>query len=333
MKKQSGTAALAACGLGMVCLILDSRGASKWAFHAIDLCIKTVIPSLFPMFVLSALAVSTLSGCGNPLLSALEKTLALPQGGGSIFLLGALGGFPVGAQCIVQSVESGGLSRETGQRMLGFCNNCSPAFLFGILGSVFSDSAVPLQIFCIQLVAAMLTAMLWPCQGGTSSELRKNSISLPEAVSRAVRSMVSVCAWVILAGVVNGFLNRWFFPMLSPPVPELITGLLEVTGGVLGLRAVENVHVRFILCAIFICFGGISVLFQIQSIVSAQRMSMSVCIRQKFTQAILGGILAAGVSLWGSVILALSALILPMWKKAVEIPVHSLYNSFHKGGI
>lgn len=333
MKKRSAAAALVASGIGMICLILDSRNASQWTFDAIELCIRTVIPSLFPMFVLSALAVGILSGSQNPILRLVEKVLGLPSGGGSIFLLGAVGGFPVGAQCIAQSVESGHISRENGQRMLGYCNNCSPAFLFGLLGRVFPGTEAPLLIFCIQLEAAMLTALLWPVSEAASGEQASANISLPAAVSRAVRSMVSVCAWVILAGVVCGFLNRWLFPLLPSSVPELITGLLEITGGVLGLRAVESEGMRLVLCAVFVCFGGVSVLFQIQSIASGQALSIHPCICQKLTQAIIGGILAAGVTGLGPAILAIPTLILPLWKKAVEIPGKPLYNSFHKGGI
>jgi hypothetical protein len=43
----------AAAVLGMTVLILDSRGAAQAAAEGVAVCIRTVIPSLFPFFLLS----------------------------------------------------------------------------------------------------------------------------------------------------------------------------------------------------------------------------------------------------------------------------------------
>lgn len=331
MKNRSRSFLLAGAGVGMLCLIIDSRYAAQYASDALMLCLKTVIPSLFPMFVLSGLMVAALTGSKSKALSALETLLGLPKGGGCIFLLGAVGGFPVGAQCVVQAMDSG-LSKKDGERMLGYCNNCSPAFLFGILGSIFVDSAAPLLVFLIQLETAAVAAVLWRGAPSRFLELPQSDASLPKAVNRAVRSMVSVCAWVILAGVVTGFLKRWLFPFLPEPVPTVLTGLMEITGGVLDLGSVGNEKLRFVLCCVFVCFGGISVLLQIQSLVTEKGLSMSLCVRQKLFQSLLGGVLALlSVSL-GPGCLLIPPIFVLLWKKAVEIPQKSVYNNLHKGG-
>ena len=44
-----------AAGAAMLMLILDGRTALTGAAEGIDLCIRTVIPALFPFFVLSPL--------------------------------------------------------------------------------------------------------------------------------------------------------------------------------------------------------------------------------------------------------------------------------------
>lgn len=332
MKKRAAAFPLIAACLGMLCLILDSRCAAEYARESLLLCLKTVIPGLFPMFVLSGMVVSQLFGTKGSLLSGLERLLGLPSGSGSIFLLGAVGGFPVGAQCIAQSVGDRGLSKADGERLLGFCNNCGPAFLFGILGSVFADPAMPLLVFLIQLESALVTAALWRGSSSRMEAAPGAPMSLSQAVSRAVRSMVSVCAWVILAGVVTGFLKRWLFPFLPEPVPEIIAGPLELTGGVLGLASIESDGLRFILCCIFVCFGGVSVLLQIQSIAGEKGLSAALCLRQKAVQGLLGGVLGAGVLSFGPVIFAIPVLFVLFWKKPVEISGQKVYNSPHKGG-
>lgn len=249
-----------------------------------------------------------------------------------MFLMGVAGGFPVGAQCVTQSLEQGGLDKRRAERLLGFCNNCSPAFLFGIVGTIFADASVPLVIFLIQLETALAAASVWATPAAPIPQVSKGEITLSQAVSRAVRSMVSVCAWVVLAGVVTGFLNRWLFPLLPEVAGTAITGLLELTGGVLRLSAIENASLRMILCTVFVCFGGVSVLMQIQSIASAQGLSIRICIRQKLFQALTGGLLAAGYSMLGPAVLLILPGFLVMRKIAVEITEKALYNSSCKGG-
>ncbi len=321
-------------GLACICLILDSRSAAQYASEALAQCLNVVIPSLFPMFVLSGLLVPCLQNARRGL-GFLERLLGLPQGSGSIFLLGIVGGFPVGAQCVVQGLEQGTLSKEEGESILGLCNNCSPAFLFGITPVLFQDALAPLWLFLIQLETAALAARLFCASSATGREPAapsRSAPSLPQAVQRAIRSMVVVCAWVVLAGVVTGFLRRWLFPLLPGPMPQLFTGLLELTGGVLSLAECPGEDLRFCLCALFVCFGGISVLLQIQSIAQGGQLSMGPCIRQKLFQAAAGAIFALLCVRLGPAILGIAPVILLFSKKRVEIPGKVSYNTPQKGG-
>lgn len=310
-------------------LILDSRCAANSARDALMLCIQTLIPGLFPMFVISAMLVPHLSGIRIPMLS---RILGFPAGSEGIFLLGCAGGFPVGAACIVQAMDSGGLSREDAKRMLGISSFCGPAFLFGIIGSVFSlkDAGI---LFCIQLETALLISIFWPAvPSGTTPPRPIDPVSLPGALKRATTSLVSVCAWVTLAGVTAGFLRRWLAPLLPEPCDVVLSGIMELTTGVFALEQIGSAELRFVLCSVFVCFGGISVLLQISGFASGAGLPMSDCVIQKTIQGLLGAILSAGVVSFGPVFLLLG-LLLPVAKIAVEIPGMMVYNGPRKEGI
>ena len=316
----------------MLLLILDSRCAAQSAADALGLCLKTVIPSLFPMFVLSGLLVGSLQGTGGKFFSLLDRRLELPPGGSVLFLLGIAGGFPVGAQCISQAVEAGSLPRPDGEKMLGFCNNCSPAFLFGIAGSVLGSPRDAVYLFLIQLETALLLARFTGFCGNRTVHLSAGNASLPESVNRAVRSMCTVCAWVVLAGVATGFLRRWIFPLLPIPLPQLLTGLLEITGGILGLTTLTEINLRFLLCAGFVCLGGISVWLQIHALVSPRGLSTAICFRQKCIQGLLGVVIASGIVLIGPMALSIPVIPLLIRKKGLEKPIQTVYNGSRKGG-
>ena len=140
MKKRTTIALLTA----MVLLILDSRCTADSAREALSLCARTLIPSLFPLFVLGGMLAPGLAGLRIP---GLSRILGFPEG---FFLLGCLGGYPLGAACIAQAVERNELSKTDAGRMTGLCSLCGPGFLFGVLGGILSLREAAL-IFVMQL--------------------------------------------------------------------------------------------------------------------------------------------------------------------------------------
>ena len=132
-------------------LLLLPEVSAQAVRDAMLLCVQTLIPSLFPFFVLSSLLIA----CGaSELLSALLSPLMRPlfglSGAGAAALaLGLCGGYPVGARTAAELVENGALSQEEGERLLAFCNNAGPGFLLGVCGAgVFSSSrAASGQVF------------------------------------------------------------------------------------------------------------------------------------------------------------------------------------------
>lgn len=311
----------------MTMLILDSKCASQSALTALELCTKTLIPNLFPLFVLSSLLIPALSALRIPFLS---RILGIPAHSEGIFLLGCAGGFPVGAACIAQAVENGAISKADAERMLGICSFCGPSFLFGVIAVVLSLSDA-LVIFLIQLETAILTAAFLPHRSKSACAPLSQHLSLPDAVRRSIISMATVCAWVIIAGVAAGFLDRWLFPLLPSGFGILLTGLLELTNGVFSLSPLPQ-ELQFLLCTVFVCFGGVSVLLQIGGLASPAGLSLRTCMVQKSVQSVTGAFLA-----FLTLRLGPTALILPLLpifvKIAVEIPNRMVYNSPRKEGI
>lgn len=320
---------LGLCGLVMVLLILDSGCAARSAAASIELCLRTVIPGLFPMLVLSAWMVPRLGMLHAPWLA---KALKIPAGSEGLFLLGLVGGFPTGGAVIAQAVSDRSLDRTDAARMLGFCNNCAPAFVFGVAGAVLGELRLAAALAGIQVVSALLIGMFWPGRPKGHYRAAASTVTLPQAVRRAASGLVNVCAWVVLASVMLGFWERWVFPMLSVPVGVFLTGALELTSGCLSLAEVGSPALRFALCCFFVCFGGISVLAQIHAFAAPARIDTRVCVIQKLCQGLLAGLLGTIWFRFGLAAVCVPVIFLTA-KKAVEILRPVVYNTPSKGGI
>ena len=153
--------------LGLLAVMAGLLAASETAAQAVReglaLCGGSVIPALFPFLVVSRLFVATGSAAalGRLLAPLTRRMLGVSGPGGTAVLLGLLGGYPVGAQTAGELVRTGAVSRQEGQRLLLFCNNCGPAFALGVAGvGCFGSLRAGAWLWLIHVSAAVLTALL-----------------------------------------------------------------------------------------------------------------------------------------------------------------------------
>ncbi len=335
--KPSFAKLLIACAVGLI-LILDAKTAFSGASQGLSLCIRTVIPSLFPFFVLSYYLTGLLTGGDYTLLRPFGRLLRIPQGAEGILLLGLLGGYPTGAGLIAQCRESGQLSGSDAKRLLGFCNQPGPAFIFGILSGYFHETGEIWLIWGIVILSALFTALLLP--GGspaTLGSIPRRSVSLRQALHHALKTCAEVCGWVILFRVLICFLERWFLWLLPVPLSVLVSGLTELTNGCSALSQISLPGTRFILCALMLSAGGLCV--AMQTVTVSGRLGPGLYFPGKFVQTLLAAAMAGTVQYWlypteqqakipaGILhLLLLLPILFMISKKEVEKILHPLYN-------
>lgn len=294
--KRKRISTLAGAAGGLLLLILDGRTALEGANQGIELCLRTVIPSLFPFFLLSMLLTSSLLGSSIPVLKPLTHLLRIPEGTESVLLTGFLGGYPVGAQSIAAAYQSGQLKRTDAQRMLSFCNNAGPAFLFGMIGSMFPSKWMVWLLWLIHILSALLVALIMPgSASGTVNKTVQKPLTLPAAMRASMGVMAAVCGWVVLFRVIIAFLDRWILWLLPVWAQVAVSGILELTNGCCSLAFVPNLGQRFILCSGMLAFGGICVTMQTMSVVGG--LGLKHYLTGKLLQTVLSVFLACAVTI------------------------------------
>ena len=254
-------------GLGMLVLILDSPTALAGASEGMTLCLRTLIPGLFPFFVLSGML-----------------TAAMPRGG--LVLAGILGGYPVGARNAAETYRNGQLSKEEAEHMAVLCNCPGPAFIFGVAGQFFTPGKTTL-LWGIYLTSV---AVLWLILPKSHRTTTGKTVTLPEAMQSALKAMASVCGWVVLMRTVLAVLDRWVLWMLPGWGQALAAGLLELTNGMVMLGSVEE-NLRFVLAAGMLGFGGICVALQTMGV--TQGLSLKLYFPGKVLQGCICTVLSA----------------------------------------
>ena len=292
----------------MLALILDSRTALAGAVQGVELCLKTLIPSLFPFLFLSGCFSAAFSGGKQSGLRFFGKLFSLPAGTEYLLVPAFLGGYPVGAQGVSQAYASGCISKNQAEQMLAYCSNVGPAFLFGILSRQFDKSSLVWITWAIQILSAWTAAKFFGC--GETQTYQKEGPGDPASfgMEDAVIAMLKICGWVILFRIVQAFLNRWFLWAVVPWARVGILGALELANGCCCLGLISEEGLRFIVCNCMLSFGGLCVAYQTASVCNG--LGLRYYFAGKILQAVAAALLAAGIyyRLW---------VFFPLWLAAV----------------
>ncbi len=304
MEKRRWFSALAAAA-GIFVLIMDSRTALAGASQGLGLCLKTIIPSLFPFLFLSG-TFSHACGRGGRAARWLGKPFGIPANMTSILVPALLGGYPVGAQCVYEAYRAGAVDKIHAQRMLAYCSNVGPAFLFGILPAAFPNRSTLWLLWGIQLLSVWAPSFVFSC---SAAQFRTGE-TLPASfgMEQAVWAMLKICGWVILFRVLIAFLCRWILWAVSSQIQIAVIGLLELSNGCCMLSQIPAEGTRFLICSVMLSFGGLCVAYQTASVCPG--LNLRGYLLGKTLQAVTSGILAAAVyfRLWP---------LLPLWLVAL----------------
>lgn len=337
MKKSHAfwNAGLAAIGVWI--LILDAKTALEGAKEGIAVCIQTVVPCLFPFFVMSSLLTGNISGFRTKHLAWIGKILGIPHGTELIWVTGLLGGYPIGAKCVHQAFESGSIDKNTARRMLGFCSNAGPAFIFGMTSIFFPGNIYPWLLFGIQILSSLITGVFLPGRTPvTNANMPVKNVTWNEALQNALRGICSVCGWIILFRVILGMSTRWFMWLIPDQAAVILTGLTELSNGILILEKITSVPERFILCSGLLNFGGFCIAMQTGAVTGS--LGFGAYFPGKFLQTAVSIFLASALcaALYGvgalyclislAVLLSFVLYFYEKKKKTVAIPEMLLYN-------
>ena len=254
-------------GLGLLVLILDGGTAIVGMRMGINVCIRTLIPSLFPFMILCGLINGNSDGHTGRLLRGIGKFCHMPPGCESILVTGFLGGYPVGARSVSALYDKGVITEDDARRMTVFCNNAGPSFLFGVLGSVFEDIKTIFLLWGVQILSALLMGHFLPFrENGKPNTHVSHSQSLSESLQSGIRVMGTICGWVIFFRTVLEYLEKWVFNCISLPLEILLTGMLELSNGCIILSQIQNEFLRFLMASAMLSFGGICISLQTASV-------------------------------------------------------------------
>lgn len=261
---------------------------------SLNVCAHGLIPGIFPFVVL----VNMISSSGLPsfLGKAVGKFVATlfrtDENAAYAFILGILGGFPIGAVCVGNLYKDKIIDKNEAERLCAAVNIASPAFCIGAIGSIFSDTSFGIRLYFCQLAAA-LTVLLLSRGSKNSGKKSKTSKYIPpvkimtDAIAEGGKTMIKICSYVIFFAVIGDGVCQLIESLFGQGGGALTASLFEIT-----LAARKSAQLTpplaNIICAFSVGYSGISVHMQTTSV-----MGFSAFGRHYQLRRIIQGILCA----------------------------------------
>ena len=301
-------------------LITAPTQAMTGAKNGLTLCCNVIIPSLFPFFVLSSLAVDLgLAAYLGRLLEGVMRPLFRVSGCCAMaVVLGFVGGYPLGAKTALELYRQGLCTKTETERLLAFCNNSGPAFILGVVGAgIFGSGQIGLLLYASHCVASLLTGLLFRFYGHEDQRAKATSYPKPIAattipaaftngVVRSFSNLLNICAFVIFFSALLQLMSYFgvftaiarllsLVGVSSRYAPQLVAGLLELTSGVSSLGGVASSAGSISMAAFMLGWAGLSVHCQVLSFIGGSGLSVRTYLVGKLLHGGLSALFVAGL--------------------------------------
>ncbi len=241
--------------------------AGEGIVSGINLCLYTLIPSLYPFMLISNFCAEAgvLPGDNKVVDFITKKLFALPGKCASVILFSLVGGLPVGVKMAQTLFQKGMITERQGKRLMLFCVNPGPAFVISYVGATLYRSEktgliLYVSIIASSLILGILSRFVFPdeAESKTSETVQYESCvtALKNSVTKSSRNLFEISSWVIAFSCVLVLAEKI---VSNGELLFLLRCMLEITTGCKNAAAVLSVPA----VAGVIGFSGVCAHFQL----------------------------------------------------------------------
>ncbi len=248
-----------------VCIVLRDTLRNS-ILLGIKLSVNSIIPTLFPFFVISDFISKNSDHNDSSILGDLfERIFKIGKAGLIPFLLGNICGFPLGVKYASELYGNGQISKGECTTLSGISNNPSFAFCISVVGAVFLGNALHgLVLYITVFISTVITGLIFSFKRQKtkySAFNKRQKFVISNSIRDAGTSSLCVASFIIFFSGVTGIIER----LVKCKGLFLISALLlEVGGGTAALSGsvLYSKSLTFALFGFALGFSGLSVHLQ-----------------------------------------------------------------------
>lgn len=276
MKKYSNLIIVILCFATLFLILCNKNLISRTIITSFGIWFNTLVPSMFPMFILSDILINYNFTMYIPkrIVNFISKIFNISNSAVLIVFLSMISGFPTNAINIRNAYDNNMISKNEAEHLLLFNHFANPLFILETVGAFYLNSNKYGIIILISLIlGSFIIGIL--CRNKNHITL-VNYISkndncqsfgtiLSETIKKSINSLLMISGTVTLFLVLSTLIINVF--NLNSYIAVLIQGILEMTMATSLLSSLSvNDIVKVLLTTSIIAFGGLSIHLQVISI-------------------------------------------------------------------
>ena len=263
--------------LFIILLFINQPLISASVINSSILFINKVLPSLLPMFILSKILINY--NFPYYISKLFNNNLYI-----YILLISFISGSPNNIILIKDLYKNNIITIEEANKYIKCNFFTNPLFLFTMISNIFNYK-IAILIIIIQLLSNIILYLFNPVKNNNIIKIK--SINFSNLFNNIIKEASTI--------LLNVYLNIIIFNIIIIFIPDILKcfiGILELTQG---LNYLININLNYIskllLTIIYISFGGLSIHFQIKSVISDTLISYNNFLIARFYQIVISIIL------------------------------------------
>lgn len=270
-------------------LICCAKEVGEAVVRSINVCIQTIIPSLFAFMVISGFIISSnlYAVISLPFGAIARYIFRIPDKLFSVFLLSSAAGYPIGAKLLSDLYENGKTDKKTAEEMLGYCYMGGPAFFCGTAGlKLYSSVKIGMIIFICIFAANITIAVIMGfkrknnaiCQSCEPIKVTFRLTDLINSINSGGAALLKICAAIVFFSSFIAILDKTgiltaaavFFSKLSGLSYEDCTAILRSMLEISNISFIQpDIQLLPIVTAL-LSFGGLCVIIQVEGVLNGR---------------------------------------------------------------
>lgn len=258
-----------------------SNDIKENVLYAIDIWLNILIPSIFPFLLISNLLIdyNFINILSTFLGNITTKIFNLPKSATYVIITSIFTGFPTGSKYTKDLLVNNEITLDDANHLIMFSSFSNPLFVISSVGeSLLKSKTIGYFIFISHLLTGLLIGILFKRKNKSYKEhLLKNKnnknfiTNLLDSINSTFQILINMLGIIIFFLIIIVILDK---TLLGNSIFDItIKGLIEMTSGIKNISNTNiSLRLKSSIIGFLISFSGLSVHFQVKSIIEGTKI-------------------------------------------------------------
>ena len=299
MKKYSNQIIILFSFLILILVFLNKSLVTESILSSFYIWYNTLVPSMFPMIVLSDILITYNSYNIIPIkiTKYISKLFNISNNAVIIFILSIISGFPTNAIIINKAINNKNITKDEAEHLLLFCNFANPLFILETVGTFYlKNNSFAIIILISHILSNIIIGIIFrknnhPKNNYIIDTFKSQNFGdvLSNAIYKSINSLLMIAGTITLFLILTTLITHIF--NLNNCLSLIIKSLLEMT---MALSYLSNLNIsstlKVVISSMIISFSGLSIHLQVIS--SLENIKYKSYLKGRILSSIISGVIS-----------------------------------------